>query len=325
MTRVLTRTAPCVLLLSILVAACDDADTPPMRPSPVAARVTPLSSYPTGLLRTGSSVTVSARVTDAGGTNIVGGVVNWRTTAGTLSAPATTTDTAGLTSVTLNGREAATVTASIAGLPDLSIDLPAVDPFSVALLVQTTNPLTNAPVSMTVSTPTTREVPNAPAPTSAIVECGNGDSVVPGIGGVVSCRYPDAGPYVVTARASGGGFTAHTTASIVVAAPPPPPAPPALPPIEAALIVTATELHRSATSATWRFRVTPVGGERTGDLAWFYDYVQAPPGASPATEVSSEEFQDVTYFAKGTKEVSATGTVNGTRVTGRVTIAVAFP
>lgn len=325
MTRVPTGTVPCILLLSILVAACDDADTAPVRPSPVAARVTPLSSYPTGLLRSGSSVSLSARVTDASGTNIVGGVVNWRTTAGTLSATSTTTDTAGLTSVTLNGREPATVTASVAGLPDMSLDVPAVDPFSVSLLVQTTNPLTNAPVSMTVTTPTTREVPNAPAPTSVIVECGNGDSIVPGIGGVVSCRYADAGPYVATGRATGSGFTANTTASIVVSAPPSPPAAPPRPPIEAALIVTATELHRSATSATWRFRATPVGGELTGDLDWFYDYTQAPPNASPARETSGEEFQDVTYFAKGTKEVSATGTVNGTRVTGRVTIAVAFP
>jgi hypothetical protein len=319
----MNRIAPCVLVLSLLVTACDDVDTAPMAPSLVASRVSPLTAYPAGVLRTGSSVSVAARVTDASGTNIVGGVVTWRTTAGALSSTSTTTDVAGITSVTLTGREAATVTATIAGLPEMSIDVPAVNPFHVALQVQTTNPTTTTPVSLAITTPTTREVPGAPSPTSVLVECGNGDQVTPGPGGVVSCRYPEAGRYVATGRASANGFTTDATASFVVVAPPPPPAPPAPPPVVPGLALTATELHRSTSSATWRFRVTAVGGERIGNLEWFLDYISAPPG-NPATLVDDEDFVDVTYLARGTKEVTVTGNVGGTTVRASVTIVVAF-
>jgi hypothetical protein len=321
----MNRIAPCVIVLSLLVTACDDTDRAPSAPTLVAARVSPLTAYPTGLLRTGSSVSVAARVTDASGTNIVGGVVTWRTTAGTLSATSTTTDVAGITSVTLTGREAATVTGAIAGLPEMSINIPAVDPFTVALQVQTTNPTTTTPVSLAITTPTTREVPGAPAPTSISVECGNGgDLVTPGPGGVVACRYPEPGRYVATGRASAGGFTTDATASFLVVAPPPPPAPPSPPPVVPGLTLTATELHRSASSATWRFRVTAVGGERVGDMLWFFDYVNAPP-SNPVQLVDDDEFEDVTYNAKGTKEVSVTGNVGGTTVRASVSIVVAFP
>jgi hypothetical protein len=325
----MNRIAPCVLVLSILVTACDDVDVAPSVPSPVASRVSPLTAYPAGLLRTGSSLSVAARLTDANGTNIVGGAVSWRTTAGTLSAAATTTDVAGITSVTLTGREAATVTAAVAGLPELSINIPAVDPFQVALQVQTTNPTTTTPVSLAITTPTTREVPGAPSPTSVSVECGNGDEFTPGPGGVVSCRYAEAGRYVVTGRASVSGFTTDSTASFVVTAPPAPagPSTPAPVPVAPGLTLTAVELHRGTASATWRFRVTAVGGERRGNLNWFFDYVDTPgPPANvdPSRLEDDDDFEDVTYRARGTKEVSVRGNVSGTEVTATVSITVAF-
>jgi hypothetical protein len=227
--------------------------------------------------------------------------------------------------VTLNGREPATVTAEVTGVAPMTVTVPAVDPFTVSLQLLSTTPTTGQPVGVLVNAATTREVPNAPAPTAVLVDCGNGETLTPALGALAQCRYGTAGPYVITGTASANGFATNATAALTVTPAPNLTPPTPVGPLGPAVTLTATELHKTPTTATWRFRATASGGDHSGDWQFFVDYVQSPAsGATPQTRTSSSDTVDVTYQANGTKQIRVAGNVGGSTVTGETTIIVTF-
>ena len=93
-----------IVLALVAVTACDDADTVPVQPSRTASALT-LTAFPTTVLRSGSDVRVTARVTDGQGALIEGTSVTFTSSSGSLNPPSATTSSSGTASVTLSASD----------------------------------------------------------------------------------------------------------------------------------------------------------------------------------------------------------------------------
>ncbi len=220
------RPALAIAVVCLLVTACGSnsstgsspvapspSPSPSPAPAPAAAQLS-LSASPATLFLSGSSVTITARVTDTSGAPLSGRSVQLSSSAGTLSATAPVTDASGNATVTLSGNAAATVTASTTGA-NTSLGVPAVAPFSIALDAKYQNIRPGSTDDLTVTV--TPANSSAPAPATVSIACGNGQTISLGGQRTGTCTYPDKGTNIATATAStSSGWSATAQTRIVV-------------------------------------------------------------------------------------------------------------
>ena len=201
-----------IALALLAVAACDDADTVPVQPSKTASSVT-LTAFPTTVLRSGSDVRITARVTDDQGALIEGSALTFTTTSGSLSPSSATTSSSGTTSVTLSASDAAHVTASLSTGATAAIDLPAVVPFTLTLDRPSTILVDGATFGVQI-TPNSAVV-NPPAPSALTFNCGFGSAVDVTATRSHRCVFPSAGDFMVEAAArTANGWTLTERAQV---------------------------------------------------------------------------------------------------------------
>jgi len=163
-------------------------------------------------------VTITARVTGATGAGVAGQSVQLSATAGSLSNSLPTTGSDGVATVTLATSSTATVFASSSGI-NASVNVEIVGPFTVKVepkySVVSANQDNDTIVTVTQST----EFPNAPAPSTVVLTCGNGQTHTFKGSDHASCNYRERGTYEVVAAATGGGFTATARSTVTVETP----------------------------------------------------------------------------------------------------------
>jgi adhesin/invasin len=207
------RILACVFLAAF-AAGCDDADTvPTAAPSPVASQIA-VTTFPSYVLRSGSTATITARVTSSNGNSLANVPVTFSTTAGTLSAASAVTSDAGSATVTLEGTDAAVVTADASGARgEVSIEGRA--PYAIRLISPSTVFTDGA--SFQVAVDQNISVVNPPSPSAVTLDCGTGNPVtITGTRQLV-CTYPSAGTYTVRANATAANGWTLTEASTVQA------------------------------------------------------------------------------------------------------------
>ena len=245
------RRAPIALAFAVVVVTgCDDADSIPVQPSRTASALT-LSAFPTTVLRSGSDVQVSARVTDAQGGLIEGTAVTFTTSSGALSTSSATTSSSGTATATLSANDAARVTASLPSGASAAIDLPAVSPFTVTIDRPST--VLAAGATFTVQVTPNSGVVSPPAPAVVTINCGFGSTVDITATRSHQCVFPSAGDFTVQATAqTANGWT--TSESVRVSATSS--GTPSSPSPTATVSVTGIELGRNDGSSWWRFTAT---------------------------------------------------------------------
>jgi hypothetical protein len=214
----------CLLPLLVVLVGCDDADPLEVRPSPIATHVALTASAPAVLLRSGGTVTVRATVTDPNGTRVANTPVEFSADTGSLSAQLVTTDALGVAAVVLSGHEATTVRASAAG-QNASMTIGAVNPFTLAVVSESTPVTLNQPAAMRVTVTPATGVINPPMPQSLSLTCA--DRTAPMSGGVGYCTFGSTGTALVTVTgttADGWATTGQTSVQVVAARTTEPPA-----------------------------------------------------------------------------------------------------
>lgn len=210
------------VLISVLLSGCGSNETtsPSPTPTPTPTPTPPppagpsrldLTASPTRLLLSGSTVTVTGRLTDTAGAPLAGRTVTLATTAGTLSASSAVTDSNGSISVTLTGSASATVRGS--STVDGSVDVPAVAPFTLGLDSKYSVVIPNDPVDMFITVTPVQGIPNPPSPSTVTLACGNGQTESLGDRRTATCTYRQKDSYVatVTATAANGFSTSAST------------------------------------------------------------------------------------------------------------------
>ena len=213
------------LVLALVAApACDDADTVPVQPSRIASALT-LTAFPTTVLRSGSDVRVTVRVTDGQGGLVEGTAVTFTSTSGSLSTSSASTSSNGAADVTLSASDATRVTASLPTGASAALDLPAVAPFTLTLDRPST--VLVAGTTFGVQITPNASVVNPPAPTAVTINCGFGSAVDVTATRTHRCEFPSAGDFTVEAAArTANGWTlserAQVTAVVSATSPVPP-------------------------------------------------------------------------------------------------------
>ena len=246
------RRAPIAVALAVVVVTgCDDADSIPVQPSRTASALT-LSAFPTTVLRSGSDVRVTARVTDEHGGLIEGTTVNFSTTSGTLTPSAATTSSSGTASATLSASDVARVTASLASGASAAIDLPAVAPFTIAIDRPSTVPVAGA--TFTVQVTPNGGVVSPPGPALVTINCGFGSTVDVTASRSHQCVFPSAGDFTVEAAAgAANGWTTSERVQVTATTSPSSPSPTNP---SAAVSLVAVEIGRQTGRAEWRLSAT---------------------------------------------------------------------
>ena len=201
-----------IALALVVVTACDDADTVPVQPTRTASALT-LTAFPTTVLRSGSDISVTARVTDGQGALIEGTSVSFTTSSGSVNPSAATTSSSGIASVTLSASDAVRVTASLSTGTSASLDLPAVAPF--ALTLDRPSTILVAGTTFGVQVTPNVAVVNPPGPTAVTINCGFGSSVDVTATRSHRCVFPSAGDFTVEAAArTANGWTLTDRAQV---------------------------------------------------------------------------------------------------------------
>jgi hypothetical protein len=296
------------LPLLLFVAGCDSADPTPVRPSPTPSRVA-LSVFPTSVLRSGSSVTLTARVTDDAGSNVTDTAVAFATSTGELSAASASTGSAGMATVTLTASEPARVTAT-AGGARAEVDLEAVAPFSVRVSPRGTVGV-GATVDVPVEVQLNRSVADPPRPAAVTIDCGTGggtqDVTVTLVG---RCTFANTGSYTVRASArAANGWTVTDSTDVSIANPTTP---------AVTFLVTVSSTHVGGRE--WRIGVNATAPMRQVHIQFgeHESSTTIDPDGSRTFVASSH-----VYPAMGTYTATVRAEpVNGTPVTQTITIDV---
>lgn len=262
-----------------------------------ANRVT-LSANPSTVRPSGSSVEISALVSDTNGNPVRQVPVTFSTTRGTINPTIVDTDANGIARATLTASETATVTARVGSGADnrtATLEIRTTTTPSVTLSVTPASPSAGQPVGLTV-TPAANTAPQV------TVEWGDGNSQ--DIGVVAAARtvthtYGSPGFYTINATATQDGDTFSNSIPVTVAQRPP---------------VQLTVNPPSGPLATnFAFTITPTTGALISNIVINYgDGQQDTLGA-----VSSQVTRQHRYSATGT----FTATVTQTETSGNVTAA----
>ena len=274
-----------VCAAGLLVTGCEDPDSgPTTRPSPTASRVM-LTAFPTTVLRSGSDVTVTARVTSDLGANVEGTPVTFSTTAGTLSTTSALTSSLGSASVTLSGGDPARVTATASGVSN-DIEIGATAPFAVT--VATPSQVFTDGATFGVDVTPNRDAVNPPGPVALTLNCGVGDTVDVTIDRSRRCVFPSAGEFTVQAagRAANGWTTTDSVRVTATSRTSPPPSS-----SSGALSLSAVEIGSGVGYAEWRFTATASAPMNSFEFA-FGDYKDVPPGNDPSKGTKTDKAAD---------------------------------
>jgi len=216
-----------VILSSVLLAGCGDsnnnsnpaAPTPTPSPAPAPAATASrieLSASPTLLLLSGSTVTITGRLTDGSGAALGGRTIQLTTGSGTLNVASAVTDQNGMFTATLTGSASTTVRASTSGA-DGAVDVGAIAPFVVGLDSKYSVIQPGDTVDMLISVTPMPGLANAPGPSTLTLDCGNGQTISLGPQQrTAACTYREKGGFVATltaATANGWSTTATTRLS----------------------------------------------------------------------------------------------------------------
>jgi hypothetical protein len=184
-----------------------------------AERIT-VTASPQSLPGVGGSTTITGRVEDAVGNGLGGIPVSFSTTRGTLSAPTSMTNDAGVASTVLTTTQEATVTVSAGG--GISADLTGT---VVVTLKPRTTVTISPPTSAVVGVPATFTVtPGTEAAiTNLVIDYGDGE-VSPPLGAVTGSTqvvhiFRSPGIRTITATVTDGEGTTGTASSQVAVAP----------------------------------------------------------------------------------------------------------
>jgi adhesin/invasin len=185
------------------------------------AKVVGLTATPKSIVANGvATSTLEAKVEDANGNPVTNAPVAWTTSTGTLSAPSSTTDATGKTSVTLKGTAAGTATVkaqAVAGAATTDVDLTADGATAKVIgLVATptiilANGMATSSLVATVEDAHGNPVPNAPvAWSSTLGDLSTGSSTTDANGKTtVILKGSTVGTAAVKAQAAAGGATAN--------------------------------------------------------------------------------------------------------------------
>jgi hypothetical protein len=261
------------------------------------AQALTLSATPSTVSPAGSSVEVSAFVTDTNGNRLPGVPVTFSTTRGTLNPGVANTDGDGIAKTTLTASEAATISARV-GSQTATLEVRQSTVASFALAIAPTNPSAGQPVSLTIT-------PAANTAARVAVNWGDGSNAQD-IGVVAAARsvthtYGAPGFYTIEASGtSADGEVFSNTIPVTVASQPP-------------VQVTANPTIGPVGSA-FTFTITPTTGALIKEIKINYgDGTEDNLGA-----ISTQTTRQKTY---GGLARSVTVTVTQTETNGRVTIA----
>jgi hypothetical protein len=301
------------------LVACDDRDTSPTRPSAVASEIT-FALTPAAVLRSGSTVQVTARVRDSQGTNMVESAVTFTTDHGTLNRTTATTDASGFATVHVTASEAASVTAT-SGTSTGVVAIPAVDPFSVTIA-----PLHNVtvlvPAMLQVTVTPNSSVVSPPSPASVSLSCGPGRPAVAVTGATGLCTFAKSGSTVVSvSAAAANGWSVGSTTTILVNAATAVPVPPVVSPNPApalsaklgCTVGTGQQVFCNVESLTYGGSAIQIGN--VIDVAWEWGDRDTSGGAAT--------FQSHRYAQPGTYVLIVTVTAPTTDGTRSVQLSMA--
>ena len=209
--------------LGVLVfsAACGDDSPSPTAP-PVASRPgrISLSIYPTSLLFSGSSVQVTARVTNDRGEVIAGTPISFTSESGTFEPATTQTSNIGMAAVTFTSDRPTTIVANAAGARGEQA-IEAIVPYSLRMSASTDGVSNIADV--TLSALPNILVVNPPAPTRLSIDCGDGtahDVPPSGPPRAFRCTFSTAGEHTIYGQAlAANGWSLRESVSARVGAP----------------------------------------------------------------------------------------------------------
>lgn len=215
----------------VFAAACGD-DDPPAPTAPAVSRAIriALSSYPTSVLLSGSSVQITARVTNDRGEAVAQAPISFTSESGTFDAATTLTSNIGYATVTFTGDRATTIVASAGGTQS-EHQIEAIAPYALRMSASTDG-VTNI-ADVTLSAIPNVLVVNPPAPARMTVDCGDSvlhDMPTSGPPRAFRCSFSSAGDHTIygdavasngwslreTVRARVGPPTAEQTLSISV-------------------------------------------------------------------------------------------------------------
>lgn len=205
----------------LFLAGCTPGAVAP-RPTPQAADVT-LSAFPSTVLRSGSTVTITGVIRDASGTRLQDGTAaTLASSDGTLSKTDVTTNSAGEFQVTLTSSAPTTVRASSSG-HGAAVEIAAADPFTISL--NSDGGIAGGQVTVTVAVTPTSGIASPPNPATVTASCrsGAGTTTLEGRLGqqFLTCVYPSAGTYAATATATAAnGWTRSASRDVTVGAGP---------------------------------------------------------------------------------------------------------
>lgn len=300
---------------SLIATGCDDADAvATTRPSPTPSRVS-LTAFPTTVLRSGSDVTITARITDDLGGNIEGTPVTFSTTNGSLSTTTALTSSLGSAIVTLSASDAARVTANATGLSS-DVEVAAMSPFAVSLSRPSQVFMEGATFDVDVIA--NRDAINPPGPSGVTLNCGFGDTVDVTATRSTRCVFPSAGEFnvVATARAANGWTTTDSARVTAVSRTAPPSS------SAGAITVTPSEITRGDDYAEWRFLVSSSVPMNRVEFD-FGDYVDIPPGTDRSKGTKTDKVPDgdkLSAAAQFLYRPTALGTGNSKTYEVRVTV-----
>ena len=268
-----------------------------------ANRVT-LSASPSTVRPSGSSVEVSAFVSDTNGNPVRQVPVTFSTTRGTMNPSVVNTDGEGIARSTLTASETATVTARVGSGADnrtATLEVRTTTTPSFTLATSPTSPSAGQPVSLTI-TPAANTAP------VVTVNWGDGDS--DDIGVVAAVRsvthtYDAPGFFTISATGSQDGDTFSNATSVTVASRPP-----------VQLTVTPTT---ASVGTPFSFTITPTTGALIQRIVINYgDGTEDDLGA-----ISTQTTRQHSYSTQGQKVATATQTeTNGNVTRATVTVTV---
>ena len=207
--------------LVCVAVGCDDPDAIPVRPSAQGTQLT-LTAFPTTVLRSGSSVRLSARLADDAGTSIRGERITFQPSSGTVEPNSAITNENGSVIVTFTGEQDAHIVASTSGIAK-AIDVNAVAPFTVSVRPSLPIRTTGADVEVVL---TAAAIANPPIPTVTL-DCGAGAGAVDVTATRrTRCTFPREADFTLTATAgTPNGWTTSDRMTVRATEPgtPPPP------------------------------------------------------------------------------------------------------
>ena len=269
-----------------------------------AGRVT-LSANPSTVRRSGSSIEVSAIVSDTSGNAVPNVPVTFSTTRGSINPTVSNTDTSGVARTTLTSSEAATVRASVgSGAEGRSAELEIATSLtpSFELEASPSNPAAGQPVSLRI-TPADGTAPD--------VDVNWGDGSTSDVGIVAAPRsithtYSAPGFYTINAAGSQNGDTFTNSVAVTVAQ---------TPPVQLRVTPTAGQV-----GTVFTFTVTPTTGALIQNITINYgDGTSEDLGA-----LSTERTLQHQYATAGPKTATVTQTeTSGRQTQASVTVSVA--